>query len=644
MANHPPPTLTPTSPASTLVFCEACGSLQLRAVTKQLQELFAERSIKPNVCGICRKPVQPLRQNISKRPAITIVSSSKQQRNRRKQAVPKALKVVEEIDNKDSAIETSNDEQVKNLLNIGEDDQNHKLSKNFQQIVHKTAQQEKPVSNVSQVVFYRLKKRQKVENEPSNTTSTASKIYKVVQSTSKVAPVEIKQETAEAQDADTRKSSSGKKQGDPEVPEEVDMKQGGDETLEGERKDLEHVDPDLLELMMPSNDPLKPFKCKFCAIDAFHNLKTFQTHVKIHIGKEPREKPYKCIMCYTKFATADECAKHKVAYCTPCTEADMLEIIKWLDNRVVAMMGTAVRVQAPFRCKHCTFSEFHTAFPFIRHQKDNHADKYPGIDLELLMKNGYKCMICDQGFPTLVFVQKHHLRHTGGRPYKCDHEGCDRAFRDKYELRRHLRIHEEKQYICNTCGSRFVTNGDLQSHIRDVHLNIRPFQCPHCDTAWPTKYRMEKHIKRIHLKLKPAMCEICGKSFANKTELNLHKTTHSGEKKYKCDQCDHVTARLLTLKVHKRQHSGEKPFKCDKCDKAFVQRVSLTQHLRRHHGDMKAWSRAGTSGGCRAQSKTGEVTEVGQSKFPSICEEDDTLSRDDAVSNVADDNGQSTVS
>ena len=38
-----------------LLFCKACGCRQLHDVIEELQKLFTERNVKPNVCGICSK-------------------------------------------------------------------------------------------------------------------------------------------------------------------------------------------------------------------------------------------------------------------------------------------------------------------------------------------------------------------------------------------------------------------------------------------------------------------------------------------------------------------------------------------------------------------------------------------------------------
>ncbi|KAI1072508.1 hypothetical protein LB507_003242 [Fusarium sp. FIESC RH6] len=78
----------------------------------------------------------------------------------------------------------------------------------------------------------------------------------------------------------------------------------------------------------------------------------------------------------------------------------------------------------------------------------------------------------------------------------------------------------------------------------------------------------------------------CQKSFTQKTHLDIHRRTHSGEKPYSCDfpGCELTFSQLGNLKTHRRRHTGERPFSCDKCDRQFAQRGNLRAHLQTHQG------------------------------------------------------------
>ena len=65
-------------------------------------------------------------------------------------------------------------------------------------------------------------------------------------------------------------------------------------------------------------------------------------------------------------------------------------------------------------------------------------------------------------------------------------------------------------------------------------------------------------------------CDVCKKSFKYKSQLGIHKETHSEEKSNKCDVCDKGYKSKSYLVVHKRIHTGEKPYNCEVCDRSFT--------------------------------------------------------------------------
>lgn len=85
---------------------------------------------------------------------------------------------------------------------------------------------------------------------------------------------------------------------------------------------------------------------------------------------------------------------------------------------------------------------------------------------------------------------------------------------------------------------------------------------------------------------KPYPCNIsgCSMTFWQKTHLDIHRRSHTGEKPYVCSYagCGAHFSQLGNLRTHERRHTGERPFCCEKCGKYFAQRGNLKAHYKTH--------------------------------------------------------------
>lgn len=79
------------------------------------------------------------------------------------------------------------------------------------------------------------------------------------------------------------------------------------------------------------------------------------------------------------------------------------------------------------------------------------------------------------------------------------------------------------------------------------------------------------------------ICEVCPKEFNDKTTLERHKRTHTGEKPYLCTylNCGKAFADATNLKRHEGTHLGLRDYKCpvDKCTFVFSRGAPLKQHM-----------------------------------------------------------------
>ena len=208
-----------------------------------------------------------------------------------------------------------------------------------------------------------------------------------------------------------------------------------------------------------------------------------------------------------------------------------------------------------------------------------------------LNERQFVCEECNKQFNqnSELFIHK-RIVHSTDRPFVCNQINCNKTFKIKTVLKRHLLTHSSvKSFGCNKCDKRFKTNSDLRSHKKFVHTNIRPFVCPQsdCNQNFKTKKHFNRH-KRIHCSDKPFECEECNESFKCKSFLMSHKLIHSNVKIFLCNvnNCKKGFKQRYSLYYHKKRfHSDIKRFKCfhKNCEKCFINSHELKQHIAYKH-------------------------------------------------------------
>ncbi|KAK4470384.1 hypothetical protein MN116_005944 [Schistosoma mekongi] len=170
-------------------------------------------------------------------------------------------------------------------------------------------------------------------------------------------------------------------------------------------------------------------------------------------------------------------------------------------------------------------------------------------------------------------------------------EGCCRCFPSETLLRDHDCILTQcNTYRCNECGRAFKTKLRLKYHA-DVHNPRKPYVCDvdGCDRAFRTPKYLKNHRDEFHrMHPKNYMCPVeqCDFVFHRKTHLKRHIATHDdAEKKYQCQwpNCQRRFCSEETLNLHHRKHTGEKPFSCALCLYNCYDKSSLNEHYQVHH-------------------------------------------------------------
>ena len=148
------------------------------------------------------------------------------------------------------------------------------------------------------------------------------------------------------------------------------------------------------------------------------------------------------------------------------------------------------------------------------------------------------CNDCGGSFLFKSQLQSHlNEVHLKLRPYECDQ--CQKTFSRKYNLNLHIETQSncnnlKKKYKCNECDASFEKTKYLKAHVNRIHLKIKPlkFICHECEAPFEEKKCLEHHTNKVHLNLKPYECDLCKKAFFIEASLKKHrKAFHKEEAK-----------------------------------------------------------------------------------------------------------------
>jgi len=141
----------------------------------------------------------------------------------------------------------------------------------------------------------------------------------------------------------------------------------------------------------------------------------------------------------------------------------------------------------------------------------------------------------------------------------------------------------------------------MRTHIKNIHLKQRNYECSYCGKAYATKTGMKIHEAAVHGDVKYARfeCNICHKRWYEKGSYFKHKKlAHRPKdpikemiKRGECiySDCDkkynrkhpEESVRRHLVSTHKDRRYAK--YECKKCKKLFYDKKSYTKHMKHRH-------------------------------------------------------------
>ena len=156
---------------------------------------------------------------------------------------------------------------------------------------------------------------------------------------------------------------------------------------------------------------------------------------------------------------------------------------------------------------------------------------------------------------------------------------------------------ELKPYKCDTCGTSYLTNWILQTHIKTMHkLFDEPVVCgiDGCDEQFVSDIKLIEHKKVYHLLNGKYVCDHskCDYNCGNKELLNIHKKVkHSNNfghnRQNKSNHKSVIKRQITAVNTKANDYPKDREtneFVChhSNCGKRFAEKIYLNNHLKRH--------------------------------------------------------------
>ena len=400
-----------------LLFCKTCGCRRLHDVIEELQKLFTERNVKPNVCGICQKQVglekdcKPTELNIKKE---ILTDDDYEDVNFSAHLSKSTSKTASKVDQNKSSDDTQEDHAMFTRLSTG----------------------------ASKVVTY-------------TTMSTEDDCVSSISDDG-------------AADSESDNGGDGSESDGGESEEEMIVELDGlietEETAEAStvasgkpniiyRK---YLDPELKKFLATSNDSKSPLVCNRCQ-EPFKFIGTFAKHISRHTHKKPMEKPFRCHECQKNF--------------------ELRAFKKHLKTHVKSFKCTYSRCRFTFKTEKTLKKHLEVHKGLRRHSckvcgagflEKRDLDKH---EVNHDKKKKMRCEFCNKTYNHIAKLRTHVRRAHADKKYKC--KVCPYSCYTTEDLEKHIHVHPKGNFKCSKCQHTFSSQAAF-----DFHLQINSCKMP----------------------------------------------------------------------------------------------------------------------------------------------------------------------
>ncbi|XP_053688875.1 zinc finger protein 665-like [Sabethes cyaneus] len=195
------------------------------------------------------------------------------------------------------------------------------------------------------------------------------------------------------------------------------------------------------------------------------------------------------------------------------------------------------------------------------------------------------CNLCDEGFLLQKLLDRHMVQKHDERerPFNCSY--CAKTYMTNGNLQEHIRmVHTGVKFPCKECGVELSTKSSWKRHMKG-HTE-EGFCCHLCTEKFSSHSVLAKHIRRVHDKVaNHFICLDCGNTYDTNAALREHRISHTDERRWECTECGMKFKRNHNLINHRKIHLVEKKvvkLKCQDCDEEFPSKSALASHRSIH--------------------------------------------------------------